>query len=115
MHRDVTDATRSQPATLPTSFESLEPRLLLSASVIDYQQPLDMIDTVGADTHAHDDTHGLEFPDDDYGNDAENAEQAFLDTTLYGNIDFIGDHDWFAFQGEAGVTYTFTSEIFSLP
>jgi hypothetical protein len=87
---------------------------LLSASVFEYQQPQGMIDADGADTHAHDDTHGFEVPDDDYGNDAANAEQAFLDTTVFGVIDYFGDQDWFSFQGEAGVTYTFTSEIFTL-
>lgn len=129
MHKDGTDMIQPQPVTpnrrsdsstqMDTSFEILEPRLLLSASVFDSEQPVDMMYCGGADAdctsgHAHVSADGFEFPGDDYGNEAATAEQALLDTTLFGDIEIAGDQDWFSFQGEAGVTYTFTSEIFSL-
>lgn len=98
-----------------TGFETLEPRLLLSASLLDCEQPAGMLHDDAADTHMDGCGHGFEFPDDDFGNDASTAEEAFLDKTVFGDINFLGDQDWFFFQGEAGVTYTFTSEIFTLP
>ncbi len=140
MHQDGTDVKQPRPQTPngrgasparsprtasnraalnAPGFEKLEPRLLLSASLFDDAQPAGLLfqeDTGSdADTHAHDGADGFEVPDDDFGNDASTAEQAFLDTTVFGQIDFAGDQDWFAFQGEAGVTYTFTSVLFSLP
>ncbi len=97
--------------------ESLEPRLLLSASGLLDPMPVEMLFNGCSCEHdhfGHDDIDGFEEPDDDYGNDAANAEPALLDTTLFGEIETIADQDWFSFQGETGVTYTFTTETFSL-
>ena len=91
-------------------FQELEARLLLSASGLTAYDPIGMIDS-------HDDHgiyQGIETPGDDHGNDAAGSTFVQTDTTIFGDIEEIADQDWFSFQSQTGIQYTFETGLFSL-
>lgn len=102
--------THPSDAGAHIGFQELEARLLLSGSGLTAFDQSGMIE--------HPDNHNIyqaiENPDDDHGDDATEATFVQTDTTLIGEIEQVADQDWFEFQGQAGIQYTFETGLFSL-
>ena len=103
-------STRNLPESCDIGFQELEARLLLSASGIsglDNQAVFDIHDDHGT-------YHGIENPDDDHGDNATDSTFVQTDTTIIGEIEQVADEDWFNFQSQTGVQYTFETGLFTL-
>ncbi len=99
--------------------QELEARLLLSASGLDKQPISDLDDWLNrpvvqvdqTDLNGHDGLHGIVAPGDDHGNNAADSTFVQTDATLFGDIEIVADQDWFNFLGQAGIQYTFATEL----
>ncbi len=69
---------------------------------------------VAAGTSSQTGTYTLSIASDDHSNSASGATPVSVPSTASGNLELVGDVDWFAFEAEADQAYTFGTTLLGL-